>query len=172
MASVELKRLGKRYDATVAVDDVSLRIEHGQLVCLLGPSGCGKTTTLRLIAGFVEPSAGEIIVGGKVLSSPRQTVPPEGRNMSMIFQSYALWPHMTVAENVAYGLRIRRMDAATIAAKLKAILSIAHLEELAKPPRRVVGRPAAARVAGSRPGGRARDPAARRAAVQSRYKSS
>ena len=132
MASVELKRLGKRYDATVAVDDVSLRIEHGQLVCLLGPSGCGKTTTLRLIAGFVEPSAGEIIVGGKVLSSPRQTVPPEGRNMSMIFQSYALWPHMTVAENVAYGLRIRRMDAATIASKLKAILSITHLEALAE----------------------------------------
>ena len=92
--------------------DVSLRIEHGQLVCLLGPSGCGKTTTLRLIAGFIEPSAGEIVVGGKVLSSPARTVPPEGRNMSMIFQSYALWPHMTVAENVAYGLKIRKLDKA------------------------------------------------------------
>ncbi len=132
MASVELKGLGKRYDAAVAVDDVSLRIEHGQLVCLLGPSGCGKTTTLRLIAGFIEPSAGEIVVGGKVLSSANRTVPPEGRNMSMIFQSYALWPHMTVAENVAYGLRIRRMDAATIASKLKAILSTARLEALAE----------------------------------------
>ena len=132
MASVELKGLGKRYGAAVAVDDVSLRIEHGQLVCLLGPSGCGKTTTLRLIAGFIEPSAGEIVVGGKQLSSPNRTVPPEGRNMSMIFQSYALWPHMTVAENVAYGLRIRRMDAATIASKLKAILSTAHLEALAE----------------------------------------
>jgi len=131
LASVELKGLGKRYDAAVAVDDVSLRIEHGQLVCLLGPSGCGKTTTLRLIAGFIEPSAGEIVVGGKVLSSAGRAVPPEGRNMSMIFQSYALWPHMTVAENVAYGLRIRRMDAATIAAKLKAILSTARLEALA-----------------------------------------
>ncbi|MBS0540646.1 MAG: ABC transporter ATP-binding protein, partial [Proteobacteria bacterium] len=97
MASVELKGLGKRYDAAVAVDNVSLRIEHGQLVCLLGPSGCGKTTTLRLIAGFIEPSAGEIVVGGKVLSSAGRAVPPEGRNMSMIFQSYALWPHMTVA---------------------------------------------------------------------------
>jgi len=132
VASVELKGLGKRYGAAVAVDDVSLRIEHGQLVCLLGPSGCGKTTTLRLIAGFIEPSAGEIVVGGKVLSSAGRTVPPEGRNMSMIFQSYALWPHMTVAENVAYGLRIRRMDAATIASKLKAILSTAHLEALAE----------------------------------------
>ena len=131
MASVELKGLGKRYGSAVAVEDVSLRIEHGQLVCLLGPSGCGKTTTLRLIAGFIEPSAGEIVVGDKVLSSPRRTVPPEGRNMSMIFQSYALWPHMTVAENVAYGLRIRKLDKATIDGKLKAILSTTRLEALA-----------------------------------------
>ncbi|WP_295141411.1 ABC transporter ATP-binding protein [uncultured Reyranella sp.] len=131
MASVELKGLSKHYGAAVAVDDVSLRVEHGQLVCLLGPSGCGKTTTLRLIAGFIEPSAGEIEVGGKVLSSPVRTVPPEGRRMSMIFQSYALWPHMTVAENVAYGLRIRKLDRATIDAKLKAILSTARLEALA-----------------------------------------
>jgi iron(III) transport system ATP-binding protein len=131
VASVELKSLTKRYGAAVAVDSVSLRIEHGQLVCLLGPSGCGKTTTLRLIAGFMEPSAGEIVVGDKILSSPARTVPPEGRNMSMIFQSYALWPHMTVAENVAYGLRIRRFDAATIAAKLKTILSTTRLESLA-----------------------------------------
>ena len=70
MASVELKGLTKRYGEAVAVDDVSLRVEHGQLVCLLGPSGCGKTTTLRLIAGFIEPSAGEIMVGDKKLSSP------------------------------------------------------------------------------------------------------
>jgi len=132
VASVELKGLGKRYGAAVAVDDVSLRIEHGQLVCLLGPSGCGKTTTLRLIAGFIEPSAGEIAVGGKVLSSPRRTVPPEGRNMSMIFQSYALWPHMTVAENVAYGLKIRKVDKATLERKLKTILSTARLEALAE----------------------------------------
>ena len=132
MAAVELKGLTKRYGETTAVADVSLRIEHGQLVCLLGPSGCGKTTTLRLIAGFIEPSAGEIVVGGKVLSSPQRTVPPEGRNMSMIFQSYALWPHMTVAENVAYGLKIRKLDKATIDAKLKAILSTARLEALAE----------------------------------------
>ena len=131
MASVELKGLTKHYGDAVAVDGVSLRVEHGQLVCLLGPSGCGKTTTLRLIAGFIEPSAGEIVVGGKVLSSTARTVQPEGRNMSMIFQSYALWPHMTVAENVAYGLKIRKLDKATIDAKLKAILSTARLEALA-----------------------------------------
>jgi len=132
VAAVELKALTKRYGETAAVADVSLRVEHGQLVCLLGPSGCGKTTTLRLIAGFIEPSAGEIVVGGKVLSSPQRTVPPEGRNMSMIFQSYALWPHMTVAENVAYGLKIRKLDKAVIDAKLRAILSTARLEALAE----------------------------------------
>jgi iron(III) transport system ATP-binding protein len=131
VAAVELNGLSKHYGAAVAVADVSLRIEHGQLVCLLGPSGCGKTTTLRLIAGFIEPSAGEIVVGGKVLSSPARTVPPEGRNMSMIFQSYALWPHMTVAENVAYGLKLRKLDKAVIDRKLKAILSTARLEALA-----------------------------------------
>ena len=104
MASVELRNLTKRYGETPVVDDVSLTIEHGKLVCLLGPSGCGKTTTLRLIAGFVEPTAGEIRVGDRLVSSPASTVPPERRNMSMIFQSYALWPHMTVAQNVILSL--------------------------------------------------------------------
>jgi len=128
---VELRGLVKRYGPLAVVDDVSLTIEHGRLVCLLGPSGCGKTTTLRLIAGFVEPSAGEIKVGEQVISSPSRTLPPERRNMSMIFQSYALWPHMTVAENVAYGLKIRKLDKAIIDAKLKAILETTHLEQLA-----------------------------------------
>jgi len=131
VASVELKGLSKHYGNAVAVDGVSLRVEHGQLVCLLGPSGCGKTTTLRLIAGFIEPSAGEIVVGGKVLSSPARTVPPEGRNMSMIFQSYALWPHMTVAQNVAYGLELRKVARATIREKLATILETTHLLQLA-----------------------------------------
>ena len=133
MASVELKGLSKHYGAAVAVDDVSLRVEHGQLVCLLGPSGCGKTTTLRLIAGFIEPSAGEIEVGGKVLSSPARTRAAGGRNMSMIFQSYALWPHMTVAENVAYGLKIRKLDRATIEQQARRrSSSTAQLEALAE----------------------------------------
>src|SRR5258707_318869 len=130
VASVELRNLTKRYDALAVVDDVSLRIDHGLLVCLLGPSGCGKTTTLRLIAGFIEPSAGQIAVGDRVVSAPGRTLPPERRNMSMIFQSYALWPHMTVAENVAYGLRLRRLDRATIGRKLKAILATPRLEAL------------------------------------------
>src|SRR6185437_4773455 len=86
VASVELRGLTKRYGDAAVVDDISLTIAHGNLVCLLGPSGCGKTTTLRLIAGFVEPSAGEIRVGDRLMSSPAQTLPPERRNMSMIFQ--------------------------------------------------------------------------------------
>src|SRR2546428_12706869 len=131
VASVELRGLTKRYGEVAVVDDVSLTIEHGRLVCLLGPSGCGKTTTLRLIAGFMEPSAGEIAVGDRVVSSPHRTLPPEQRNMSMIFQSYALWPHMTVAENVAYGLKLRKLDRATIAKKLAALLSTTRLSELA-----------------------------------------
>ena len=132
MASVELRGLTKRYGALAVVDDISLTIAHGTLVCLLGPSGCGKTTTLRLIAGFVEPTAGEILVGEKLVSSPARTVPPERRNMSMIFQSYALWPHMTVAENVAYGLKLRKMSKETIAQKLDLILSTTHLDQLAE----------------------------------------
>src|ERR1700674_3009954 len=131
LASVELRGLTKRFGSLAVVDEVSLRIEHGLLVCLLGPSGCGKTKTLRLIAGFVEPSAGEIAVGDRVVSSKARTLPPESRKMSMIFQSYALWPHMTVTENIVYGLRLRKLDRDTIGRKLNAILSTTHLEDLA-----------------------------------------
>ncbi len=131
MASVELRGLTKRYGGLAVVDDVSLRIEHGLLVCLLGPSGCGKTTTLRLIAGFVEPSEGEIRVGEALVSSPSRTLPPEQRNMSMIFQSYALWPHMTVTENVAYGLEAAQNGPRHDQRKLAAILATTQLEALA-----------------------------------------
>src|SRR6185436_19099019 len=131
VASVDLRGLTKRFGSLAVVDSVSLRIDHGQLVCLLGPSGCGKTTTLRLIAGFLEPSDGEIHVGDRVVSSKARTLPPENRNMSMIFQSYALWPHMTVADNVTYGLKLRKLDRATIDKKLAAILATTKLAALA-----------------------------------------
>jgi iron(III) transport system ATP-binding protein len=132
VASVELRGLTKKYGPLAVVDDVSMLIEHGSLVCLLGPSGCGKTTTLRLIAGFVEPTAGEILVGDRTVSTPARTLPPERRNMSMIFQSYALWPHMTVAENISYGLKLRKLDAATVRGKLDAILATTRLAPLAE----------------------------------------
>jgi len=131
VASVELRNLTKRYDKSSVVDNVSLRVEHGLLVCLLGPSGCGKTTTLRLIAGFVEPTAGEIVVGDRVVSSPIRTLPPEVRKMSMIFQSYALWPHMTVADNVAYGLTLRRLPREEVAKRVSGILTTTRLADLA-----------------------------------------
>lgn len=132
MASVDLRGLTKRFGSLAVVDNVSLTIDHGQLVCLLGPSGCGKTTTLRLLAGFLEPTGGEIHVGDRLVSSTARTLPPEQRKMSMIFQSYALWPHMTVAENIVYGLRLRKMDRATIAKKLGVILKATKLEVLAQ----------------------------------------
>src|SRR5882672_347236 len=107
MPGVVLKTLTKRYGDLAAVEGLSLEIQPGELVSLLGPSGCGKTTTLRLVAGFLQPEAGEIWVGERCLSSRSRIVPPERRRMAMIFQSYALWPHMTVAQNVAYGLRFK-----------------------------------------------------------------
>jgi iron(III) transport system ATP-binding protein len=108
MPGVSLRGLTRRYGDVAAVDDLSLEVKPGELVALLGPSGCGKTTTLRLVAGFLAPEAGEIWVGDRCLSSARTVVPPERRRMAMIFQSYALWPHMTVAQNVGYGLRFKR----------------------------------------------------------------
>src|SRR5258705_8374855 len=107
MPGVAIKSLTKRYGDVAAVEDLSLDVKPGELVSLLGPSGCGKTTTLRLVAGFLRPELGEIWVGERCLSSPALVVPPERRRMAMIFQSYALWPHMTVARNVAYGLRFK-----------------------------------------------------------------
>jgi iron(III) transport system ATP-binding protein len=132
MAAVELKGLVKRYGPLAVVDGVDLTVEHGSLICLLGPSGCGKTTTLRLIAGFVEPDGGEIRVAGARVSAPGAVVPPERRNMSMIFQSYALWPHMTIAENVGYGLVVRKLARDEIARRVQEILAVTQMARYAE----------------------------------------
>ena len=132
MAHLELDGLTKRYAGVVSVDGISVAVEPGEFICILGPSGCGKTTTLRMIAGFLQPDGGEIRVSGKVVSSPRAVVPPERRNMGMIFQSYAVWPHMTVRENVAYGLRMKRVPAAEREARVAAMLGATRLAELAQ----------------------------------------
>ena len=108
MPGITITGLTKRFGDVAAVAGLHLAVRPGELVALLGPSGCGKTTTLRLVAGFMAPDAGEIRVGERVLSSPGTVIPPERRRMAMIFQSYALWPHMTVAQNVAYGLRFAK----------------------------------------------------------------
>jgi iron(III) transport system ATP-binding protein len=130
MATLELRKLTKRYPGVVSVDAIDLSVGHGEFVCLLGPSGCGKTTTLRMIAGLVDPDEGEIRVGGQTMSSAGSVVPPERRNMSMIFQSYAVWPHMTVRENVAYGLKVKALSASEKQDRVTALLEATRLAGL------------------------------------------
>jgi iron(III) transport system ATP-binding protein len=128
---VELKNLRKVYGKTVAVDRVDLEVGKGEFMTLLGPSGCGKTTTLRMIAGLIEPTDGEIRVGGKLLSSPgTKVVPPEKRNMGMVFQSFAVWPHMTVFENVAFPLHNVRMAKDAIRSRVHTALELVKLAGL------------------------------------------
>jgi ABC-type Fe3+/spermidine/putrescine transport system ATPase subunit len=115
-----------------AVENLDLDIMPGEFISLLGPSGCGKTTTLRMIAGFIKPDAGTIALDGQEISSSSSCLPPEKRQMSMIFQSYAIWPNMTIGENVAFGLQLRRLDKASIAAKVDEVLKAVHLSHLAE----------------------------------------
>jgi len=107
MARLTIEGLRKLYGEFRALDDVSLAVDNGEFVAILGASGCGKTTLLRQIAGFDRPDAGRILIGDSVVSTPLRQLPPEQRHIGIVFQSYALWPHMTVAQNVAYGLRMR-----------------------------------------------------------------
>ena len=128
MATVSLVGLTKKFADMPAVDNLQLEIGDGEFVSLLGPSGCGKTTTLRLIAGFLQPDRGEIKVSNEVVSSPSLLVPPERRSMSMIFQSYAVWPHMTVFQNVAYGLKFKKLSKHEADERVNRILRLVRLD--------------------------------------------
>jgi iron(III) transport system ATP-binding protein len=130
MSKLVLKGLTCRFGTVTAVDALDLTLTHGEFVSLLGPSGCGKTTTLRMIAGFIDPTAGTIEMDGRVISAPGSSLPPEKRTMSMIFQSYAIWPNMTVAENVAFGLEVRRRPRAEIRTKVEQILDVVRMGHL------------------------------------------
>jgi len=132
-AFVELVGLNKSFGAERAVRDLNLAVARGEFVTLLGPSGCGKTTTLRCIAGLERPDAGEIRIDGQVVTAPERGIHfnPEDRNIGMVFQSYAVWPHMTVFDNVAYGLRVRHADGAEMTARTKKALELVGLGHLA-----------------------------------------
>ena len=123
MVAVELKGVVKKFGAAVALNNVSFSVEKGTIVSLLGPSGCGKTTTLRIIAGFEKPDAGSVSIDGKDMVTLR----PYERNVGILFQEYALFPHMTVEENVMYGLRRRQVGKFGIAARAKEMLELVHL---------------------------------------------
>ncbi|MBM3135988.1 MAG: ABC transporter ATP-binding protein, partial [Chloroflexi bacterium] len=117
---------GKQGGEVLAVDDVSLEIEKGKFVTLLGPSGCGKTTTLRLIAGFEFPTQGRIFLDDQRLDD----VPPNRRDMAMVFQSYAIFPHLNVYENIAYGLKIKKLSPGDIRRKIEEVMKLTQLTGL------------------------------------------
>ena len=123
---VELHRVVKRFGTLIAVDHLNLAVARGQFLTLLGPSGCGKTTTLRMIGGFEYPDAGEIVIRGQ----PMGRTPPYRRPTSMVFQNYALFPHLTVKENIAYGLRERGVDRQTIERRVREMLDLVSLSGL------------------------------------------
>ncbi|WP_137130159.1 ABC transporter ATP-binding protein [Rhizobium sp. FY34] len=132
MAQLILNHLGKDFGTgKPAVSGVSLKIREGGFLALLGPSGCGKTTVLRMIAGFEQPSDGAIMLGEWLLADVDRMVAPEKRNMAMVFQSYALWPHMTVAENVGYPLKVRGVARQPRDAKIREALAAVRLESFA-----------------------------------------
>jgi ABC-type Fe3+/spermidine/putrescine transport system ATPase subunit len=129
MAFIEIRKLFKRYKKTVAVNRISLDVEQGEMLTLLGPSGCGKTTTLRCLAGLEKPEEGEIVIDGRPMLS-RGFVPPSKRGIGMVFQNYAVWPHMRVFNNVVYGLKIQNLPRSTLQAKAKDVMEMVGLSGL------------------------------------------
>lgn len=134
MSEVRIEHVFKRFGSVTAVNDFNLVVKDGEFVSILGPSGCGKTTTLRMIAGFERATEGEIYIGDHCVSSSIQSsfTPPEKRDIGMVFQSYAVWPHMTVAENVGYPLKIQKVDKAERERRVQEMLELVHLGEYGK----------------------------------------
>ncbi|MES3002427.1 MAG: ABC transporter ATP-binding protein [Pseudomonadota bacterium] len=128
---LSLAHVGKRYGDAPVVEDFDLTVGRNEFITLLGPSGCGKTTTLRMIAGFVQPSSGEISLEGRSLSSASAHVSPEHRNIGMVFQSYAVWPHMTVRQNVELPLKLRKLPSADVRRRADEMLDLCRLGKLA-----------------------------------------
>ena len=126
MAQVVLKDLAKKFDEVVAVRDVNLQIKDKEFIVLVGPSGCGKSTTLRMIAGLEEISGGEIFIGERLVND----LPPKDRDIAMVFQNYALYPHMTVAQNIAFSLRLAKRPKAEIRERVQETARLLGLEEL------------------------------------------
>ena len=129
MSQILLSAIEKRFGDFLAIRSLDLDVRSGELMTLVGPSGCGKTTMLRMIAGLEMPTAGRIELGGRLLNdtAARVAVPPEQRGMGMVFQSYAVWPHMTVAENIDYPLRIRKIARHERDARLARVIALVHL---------------------------------------------
>ncbi|MDR3220660.1 MAG: ABC transporter ATP-binding protein [Candidatus Accumulibacter sp.] len=134
MAYIELKQVTKRFGAVIAVDRMNLEINQGECMAMLGPSGCGKTTTLRMVAGFEDIDDGDIRVGERIISSKAQKyyLPPEQRNFGMVFQAFAVWPHLTVYENVAFPLRIRKLPKEEIHNRTEEALKATNLFSVAQ----------------------------------------
>ena len=131
MSTVEIRHVSKSFGESVILRDFDALFGDGEFITLLGPSGCGKTTMLRMIAGFERPTAGEILIGGRLVSGGRTFVPPEKRNVGMVFQSYAVWPHMTVFDNVAYPLTVQKLARDTIRRRVTEALAAVHLSRYA-----------------------------------------
>jgi len=126
---LEFRAVVKRFQSVNAVDGISFSLQAGEIFTLLGPSGCGKTTTLRLVAGLEEPDAGEILIDGKTVAAPERglCLPPEKRHLGMVFQSYAIWPHLTVFENIAFPLRVRRETGEVVRRRVEQALEVVGL---------------------------------------------
>lgn len=132
MSFITIEGLSKKFDLIHAVKKFTLTIDQGELISFLGPSGCGKTTTLRMVAGFIEPTEGEIKIGEQMVVGRGTNLPPEERNLGMVFQSYAVWPHMTVFQNIAYPLKIKKKTKKEIKEKVAKVVEMVNLQDHVK----------------------------------------